>query len=161
MKFKSFLLFTVVLSGFSAQGQSLSNEVIGSAGSFQTASDANLSWTLGEVMTDTYATGSNQLTQGFHQPTSSHSGLPHFEDVSAHVYPNPSSGIYYLELTNSPGDVEIQIVDIQGKLVQTTTLNALGSNTIDLSTVESGLYILRLYYQGQEVLPPIKVQKTL
>ena len=112
-------------------------------------------------MTDTYTGGSNQLTQGFHQPTNSHLGLNDFQSALVHVYPNPSSGIYYLDLTDGPDQIQVTVLDARGRLVLTQTLNGTGSQLIDLSDVESGMYILKLFHQDQEIFAPIKLQKTL
>ncbi len=48
--------------------QSLSQVIIGSAGEYYSNGKENISWTIGEVMIETYTTNSNYLTQGFHQP---------------------------------------------------------------------------------------------
>lgn len=62
-----FLFFTItgVKSLFS---QDIRLEVIGSAGMYVTSPEGSMSWTLGEVTIDTYASPYNFLTQGFHQP---------------------------------------------------------------------------------------------
>lgn len=49
--------------------QSLSLEVIGSAGNFAvSANGTTMAWTIGEVMIETYSSADNFFTQGFHQP---------------------------------------------------------------------------------------------
>ncbi|MBN2174518.1 MAG: hypothetical protein JW731_10310, partial [Bacteroidales bacterium] len=53
---------------FFAFAQSVSPEVIASAGDYFENSTGSLSWTLGEVMNETFSNGSNILTQGFQQP---------------------------------------------------------------------------------------------
>jgi hypothetical protein len=52
----------------SVQAQSLSPTVIATAGDYSTASGVSLSWTLGEIATETYTNGGYYLTQGFQQP---------------------------------------------------------------------------------------------
>ena len=44
-----------------------SQEVKGTSGDYFQNAQASLSWTIGEPMTETYTTGTNILTQGFHQ----------------------------------------------------------------------------------------------
>ena len=62
---KHFLLLPIFslffLSSTNAQ------EVITTAGDYHSAASGSLSWTLGEVLTETYSTGLNSLTQGFNQ----------------------------------------------------------------------------------------------
>jgi hypothetical protein len=48
--------------------QSLSPTVIASSGGYHEGANASLSWTLGELATETLDNGSNILTQGFQQP---------------------------------------------------------------------------------------------
>jgi hypothetical protein len=63
------ILLMVLLPGLLA-AQSLSPVVIASAGNYYQGSNASLSWTLGEVATETYTSGNVILTQGFQQPIS-------------------------------------------------------------------------------------------
>ena len=61
------LLFLGLILNCLTFGQSISPEVIASSGDHFTGTDAQLSWTIGELVIDTYTNGSTQLTQGFHQ----------------------------------------------------------------------------------------------
>ena len=67
MKIIYFILL-VFFTSARINAQSLSQEVIGSAGDYYSNGNENFSWTLGEVMIETYKMNSNYLTQGFHQP---------------------------------------------------------------------------------------------
>jgi len=64
--------FSIIIIGgllsFAVAAQSLSPEVIASSGDYYENANASLSWTLGEIATETYSGGSNILTQGFQQP---------------------------------------------------------------------------------------------
>jgi len=48
--------------------QTTSPEVVASSGGYYEGTSASLSWTLGELATETYTTGGVTLTQGFQQP---------------------------------------------------------------------------------------------
>ncbi len=61
--FIPFMGLAVLLSG-----QSLSPEVISTSGDYFENTNASLSWTLGETVTETFANGNIFLTQGFQQP---------------------------------------------------------------------------------------------
>jgi hypothetical protein len=65
---KLFLLLLSFLS-LSLFAQTLSPTVISSAGGYSTGTTVTLSWTLGELATETLSTGSITLTQGFQQPS--------------------------------------------------------------------------------------------
>lgn len=55
-----------VSAGYS---QRLSQEVYSSAGGFLLSKNYQISWTIGEVIIDSYFSTNNILTQGFHQPS--------------------------------------------------------------------------------------------
>jgi hypothetical protein len=68
---KTFTIFlSVVLLPFFLMAQSVSPQVVTSSGDFYQGTNASLSWTLGEIATETYSNGSTILTQGFQQPVS-------------------------------------------------------------------------------------------
>jgi len=50
------------------QAQSVSPEVVATAGDYYEGTNVSLSWTLGELATETYTNGNVILTQGFQQP---------------------------------------------------------------------------------------------
>ncbi len=68
---KFILLFMSILFAFTFQtikAQSLARQVIGSAGTFASSPFGSMEWTIGEVITETYANTGFVFTQGFHQP---------------------------------------------------------------------------------------------
>lgn len=65
---KTFLFFLSSVIICSAQAQSLSPTVISSSGGYFTGAGGSLSWTLGEIATETLINGGYILTQGFQQP---------------------------------------------------------------------------------------------
>ena len=69
MKKISTLLVGLVIS-LTITAQSVSPEVVASAGDYFEGINASLSWTLGEIATETYSNGGIILTQGFQQPVS-------------------------------------------------------------------------------------------
>lgn len=50
------------------QAQTISQDVISSAGNFASFPEGSMAWTIGEVTIETYSAGEFFLTQGFHQP---------------------------------------------------------------------------------------------
>ncbi|MCD4683421.1 MAG: hypothetical protein K8R86_09085, partial [Bacteroidales bacterium] len=62
------VLFIALLIPAFMMAQSVSPEVVSSAGDYFEGTNASLSWTLGEIATETYSNGTNILTQGFQQP---------------------------------------------------------------------------------------------
>lgn len=63
-----FLLITFGTAFGHCYSQSLARTVIGSQGDYFSSATVSVAWTVGEVMSETYAAPSYFLTQGFHQP---------------------------------------------------------------------------------------------
>ncbi len=61
-------LLTVICVFGHSQAQSLSRTVVGSQGNYFWSPTVSVAWTVGEVMSETYAPSNYFLTQGFHQP---------------------------------------------------------------------------------------------
>lgn len=72
------------------------------------------------------------------------------------VYPNPTEGIVNIEATSLDpvnGDLDILLIDAQGRIVSTETIEAnelLGGHVLDLEGLAKGLYLIRLEADGQE-----------
>lgn len=73
--------------------------------------------------------------------------IPSREITSAKVYPNPTNGQVWLELPQGVQTAHGTLYDLQGRQVQQQELTAI-SNTLDLSTVPAGMYVLQLHGEG-------------
>ena len=139
-----FLCF-VLLTSSSLYAQ----EVVSSDGNYASNLNGSLSWTLGEVITETFEDQSSYLTQGFQQVSLGAAGSPNnMLDMGVSVYPNPFtsyinvSGAY----TNSP--FTLRIYDSQLRLVLDTEVSFSSVNDIvvvPLKQLSSGLYILSMH----------------
>ena len=69
------------------------------------------------------------------------------EKLETMVYPNPSSGIFYLNLEE--GQWQVQVFDIMGKKVLESQLE--GHSSLDLSGNPKGLYFIRALKDAQEI----------
>ena len=78
------------------------------------------------------------------------------DEIFAHIsiYPNPTTNS--VNLTNLDKEFNAEIVDLNGRVVLTKTLNA-NNSTISLEKFESGIYALRIFNnEGQKVVKIIK-----
>ena len=70
------------------------------------------------------------------------------DDKALVVYPNPSTGIVHLTITNLPGKkVELSVLNVIGSVMYRETVTELNdrySRTLDLSKFANGLYYVRL-----------------
>ena len=133
-------LFSLSLS---AQKQ----EVIASAGGYNTDGIISISWTLGETIIPTFKTTDLILTHGFQQQlivTTIEESL--FELVNVTVYPNPASEILNIRFdVPLDGEVEVFILNQQGSLVLTDFIDATTvEKQINMQEYPAGIYFIRL-----------------
>ena len=69
------------------------------------------------------------------------SGIEDIVAAGIKAYPNPTDGIVTFELPNPEGDYEVALYNTMGQIAFNKKLT---SNTIDISTLETGIYMLRL-----------------
>ena len=126
--------------------QSVTPEVIASAGEHFDNGTTQLSWTLGEVMIDTYDNGSNILTQGFHQTNLTVTTIDEaVSDIRLNLYPNPTSEFLNIELGNNEKDINLQMYDMSGKLMHKDVINAYDTKyVLPMQSVATGKYLIQM-----------------
>lgn len=67
--------------------------------------------------------------------------------INCTLYPNPSTGIYYLQTNLAPGGV-IQIFNMAGQMIRNQQFMARSQPAIDLSNEQHGAYIYRILDNG-------------
>jgi hypothetical protein len=60
------------------------------------------------------------------------------------VFPNPANGIVNISLGEDLGTANIEITSMSGQLVKAETIESTNNASIDVSTLETGVYILKL-----------------
>ena len=63
--------------------------------------------------------------------------------MSLSIFPNPSNGEFNYSIDEMTGIINMVVVDVSGKIIEVGELST-ATGTIDLSTYESGVYILKL-----------------
>ncbi len=126
-------------SGVSAQ------EVISSAGASQTASEIEVSWTLGELVIETISSGSNTLTQGFQQSKLTVTAVPgvQYAEIALKVFPNPTHDFITIQFEELVDGSAYSLFDVTGKVIERKLITATRT-VIHLKNCASGLYILKL-----------------
>lgn len=137
---KSLFFLLITVTGYS---QSISKQVIGSAGKTQSNANLKVSYTVGEPVVGIMTAGGNQLGNGYY-PALNLQALSvedNVLDVQLKVYPNPTSQSLYVshpEL-NSFG---ITIVDLNGKQLYSGTINK--EEPLDISNYTQGMYMVTI-----------------
>lgn len=157
---RKFILFSLCLTGSVLYGQSLTPTVVASAGDYFSNSSNSLSWTLGEIVTDSYFGTNNQLTQGFQQPMESYAGIETEEVQGAFtVYPNPSRNTLYISAQNTTEQYSLTLTDLTGQIILTESYNANMIHTLSLDQLASGIYLLQIVDTNGTPVEIFKIQK--
>lgn len=80
-----------------------------------------------------------------------------FESVN--LYPNPSTGLVYIESSLSTASFSLVITDVNGRVVETGNNSIInGTNTVDLNQVERGTYFFKLSSGDAEKVYRVVIQ---
>lgn len=156
----SFFLF-VSMDTFS---QSVQREVISTSGGFGSNSGAMLQSTIGELMPDTYFSGTIILSQGFEQPDPF---IPtaistRINTISGQAYPNPVINELTISLPFA-ADITVEISDLLGakyyfdnsQLVETYE-----GFKFNMEKLSSGIYFIRVRSKSAHYEKVFKIVKA-
>lgn len=160
---KKIVLTLLPLAGAAlVSGQSISPQVIAAAGTHYAAGNAQLSWTVGEPVITTVSNGSNTITQGFHQTLLSATAVEEqtVAGINVNVFPNPVQDMLNVNITNNLKDLQMELFDMSGKLLQARKIGAAeGSVQVNMTEYARASYLLRVYAADGSVNYTYKVQK--
>jgi len=134
------LILLVTTIGYS---QTISKQVIGTAGKTQTNSNLKVSWTAGEPVVGLMTAGGNQLGNGYY-PAMDLQALnveDNTLDVKIKVYPNPTSQMLYVSHPEL-NSFSIQITDLNGKAIYSGVINR--ETPLDVSNYTQGMYLVTI-----------------
>lgn len=140
MKSTIYIFLMLLLSVHSTKSQ----EVISTSGDYFEFSGGSVSWTICEVMTETFTDGTTILTQGFQQSKLSVSTVEELQDLSFSIqlYPNPTKEIVHLTIEDFT-NTSFQLFDFQGKLLHEA--NIMSKETeLRMSDYSNAAYFLKL-----------------
>ncbi len=151
-------LFVLVTQACMAQTST--PDIITSGGGYQSNASGSLSFTMGEPLIETGNSPNNYLTQGFQQPNSII--ISNVDNVSAPkasvtAYPNPSSSLVYVS-SSSGEPLQAELVDLAGQMVYKKAISA-KDNTLNLSSLANGVYLLRLLGSDGQLIQTMKLEK--
>ena len=134
-------LLSLLLISSIGQAQSISKQVIGTAGKTQSNSNLKVSWTAGEPVVGLMTAGGNQLGNGYY-PALDLQALS-VEDntlgVQLRVYPNPTSQSLYVSHPDM-SSFRVTILDLNGKQLYQGTINK--EEPLDVSNYTQGMYLV-------------------
>ena len=159
---KKIFLFAIclLLIGPVIFSQSIQNSLISSGGTSATSGGIQMDYSIGEPIIETVSSGSNTLTQGFHQTTLSLVAIENstlFSEVS--IYPNPTSSYIHIDIPNDYDILNIRLLDALGKLVAEHQ-EISGTITITTEHLAVGTYYLQLINSKDMKFKTYKVVKN-
>ena len=140
MKHLILLLFATSI-GYS---QTISKQVIGTAGKTQTNSNLKISWTTGEPVVGLMTVnGRNQLANGYYPALNLQTLSIEDNSLEAQikVFPNPTSQMFYV-LHPELNSFSIQITDLNGKAIYSGVISK--ETPLDLSNYTQGMYLVTI-----------------
>lgn len=161
---KNIILSVLIAAPMLAGAQSITPEVVASAGEHFDNGTVQLSWTLGEVAVQTYDNGTNILTEGFHQPELLVTSIEEVSELnmSVNIFPNPSTEFINIEFMGNKTDMLVELFDMHGKIVRQIDVRAFQMETgINVADIAAGGYLLRLTEENGKYVSTHQIQKGL
>ena len=125
-----------------------------------TYSPTSSNWTYTVILTATNDCSSTDYEMEVSSRPNSVMDLEFTNKIS--VYPNPTSGVFRVEIEQAEvGDLQIQILDLQGKVVYTRDVDSFqgdGNKIIDISQLSTGMYLVRISLNDSIAL--FKIEKN-
>jgi len=141
------ILFHILLLASFNQGiAQVHHQMISSQGSTsETSTGYVVTQTIGQTsVVGNYTNTSVKINQGYQQPFWGGLELSNVPDFTASIFPNPSENIISIR-HNSKLDIEFFLFNVAGKLVYKNTLIVSSpQQTIDLESISSGVYLVKL-----------------
>jgi len=83
------------------------------------------------------------------------------DKLTFNIYPNPSDGLFNIELMTNPGDYRVSIYNPAGALVHETEINSQSPGTyqLNLSELDNGLYLINVTSGEFNMFKKIVIEK--
>lgn len=161
MKYLQIILIGIVVS-LSIKSNCLGQEVVSSAGDTFNAHERTLSWTIGEVITETIG-NDNSITQGFHQPNLTVTSIYMYKLLEREIslFPNPVMYELNISVNAESEEYNVVIFDDLGGVSYSKKLTLGNTPTlIDFNNYVQGVYFVRVVDLKGLVLQTFKIIKN-
>lgn len=147
---KYLLIIIGLVFSFSLSSQSIGSYVISSAGNSIMNENGGLYFSVGEPLNTELSDGEIMISQGFLQITIAEGTNSNSEilENSFSVYPNPTSyELYIQQLEEGKNRTAILYTSLGEQIASTSLFSSV--QKIDLSSLESGTYFLKMFDEKQ------------
>ncbi|MBN2682774.1 MAG: T9SS type A sorting domain-containing protein [Bacteroidales bacterium] len=135
-------------------------EIISSSGGFGEGTNSSVSYTIGDIVTETSTDES--LTQGFQQPNISVTEIVEapFKEISVSVFPNPSIDFVNVKLINSETEMIVELLDSKGAMIEIQLIPKDQALTqFYLGNLPGGTYYLKTISKNEKYFKSFKIEK--
>jgi hypothetical protein len=142
-------------------GQTLSPDIISTSGNYDQGPGMSLSWTVGEIMTETLNGSGCMLTSGFQPYLVGIVNVIQYSktDFDLNIFPVPASHFLTVQTGASlQGQLNLDLLDLNGKRMMVKRIDK-GSNSIDLSFLQSAEYVLQITDEEGNLIRSVKIIK--
>lgn len=156
----NYLFSYLLVFPFCAYSQSTEQQIISSSGNHYENGNAQLSFTIGELIITTESNATHSLTQGFQQTNWNFVGLEdHAPTIIINVFPNPLTDQINIKTDDFEG-MSYNLYDTNGKLIFEGKLEK-SVTQVDTQNINPASYSLVIKGKEQENLKTFKLIKTL
>jgi len=149
-----------ILLSMNLFAQSVSPEVVGTAGSVFINTNGSISFTVGEAIVETVTDGNYTLTQGFQQANYYLTTIEEKAGANLNIQLFPNPLVKGFNVIHNGEKLLLNIYHINGQLLISNTLST-SSTFIDMSAYAAGTYVVQLYNKKQEIVGIYKIQKLI
>jgi hypothetical protein len=148
------LVLPLLLAGKQASSQEVQSFVVNSAGGYFPGSHAKISYSVGETAIQILKSNDLTLKQGFlYLPLLTITGVD--DDLNPWgIYPNPASRTLTIDVPWEGVPFEVEVTDVCGRHYISST-----EKTIDVHSLDAGLYLLRVEGQDKKHVKVLKFIK--
>ncbi|QCX39705.1 T9SS type A sorting domain-containing protein [Aureibaculum algae] len=157
---RTILTLLMLTSIIMTSAQTIDKQVVASGGETIINGDNSLTFTVGEPVMGKIGSGVT-INQGFLAGAALSSTLAVDEQLlssAIKVYPNPVSDNLKIDFTDVAGKTKVVIYNSTGQIVRTEKLST-QNNSLDLSQLQNGLYLVNLHFSDYKTVKTFKIIK--
>ena len=161
---KKILVIGCCIISYIGFSQEVTPEVMSSGGGYFEQANGSVSFTIGEIMTETFEQTSATITQGFQQSDLLSTEIEEdlYVEFDVNVFPNPAGNLLTIDFAeNLEEDISYSLTDISGKTLQNGSIEKGSQNTqLNVQPLAAGVYFLKLSNAEEETYKTYKIQKS-
>lgn len=151
-------LFITLLTIFSASHVFAQQSVL-SAGIDASGVGGSISFSVGQIDYLSIDAANDSVYQGVQQPYELFvSGVIEMNDLDITIFPNPTTGKFFVSIEQLQGINSFKVLDLSGQLIRGGTINA-PLQSVDISSFSAGIYFIQIL-SSDTVVKTVKVIKN-